>query len=259
MQRHEKRQMQRTIRKDIFPQLERCIEDKIDNYSVYASSLKILDEMKSLTAKTVNNAVKVAQNLSMDVIRMRTSAKPVSCAKGCSMCCHLYTSATAPEIFSIKQRLLKGGFDVEKFLSTTFGGEGEHHTKRVPGEHACPLLSLDGLCGVYADRPLACIRMASYSLPACQKAFSNRGGDIPFSGDHIEIVDSIRIAYKAALLKKDLDYQAYELISGLKSVLQHEDAETDWLSGNSVFSPTSVDDSLSTEEDEAIKYISSQL
>lgn len=113
---------------------------------------------------------------------------PLACHKGCSTCCTLRVTATAPEILLIARyvrwasdALKRAEVDLEQRLADADRvTRGLSEEQRVALRRRCPFIA-NGVCVIYPVRPLACRGHASYDKRACVEAAAGRAGDIPFS------------------------------------------------------------------------------
>ena len=100
----------------------------------------------------------------------------LACAGGCSACCGVRVVATAPEILLIAATIRNLPRKAAAVLGERIGacaaasarlGEQERMALQTP----CPFVGAqDGLCVLYAVRPLACRGHASYDRQACADA-----------------------------------------------------------------------------------------
>ncbi|WP_374378661.1 YkgJ family cysteine cluster protein [Dongia sp.] len=161
---------------------------------------------------------------------------PIACKKGCSHCCNIWVSATAPEVLTLANVVrLRGDAAVKKVR------DANEVTKAYPFEirdshpHPCPLLEND-LCTVYEHRPKACRLAASANAEICGRSYRNTTNeDIPTPFLYLMGRSAYALAFAAALQKSALPYHAYELNAALVRVLDTEDAEHRWLSGEDIF------------------------
>jgi Fe-S-cluster containining protein len=174
----------------------------------------------------------------IDATLRRLSNIPVACGKGCSHCCHIWVSATAPELLFIAKALRRRS----DAAAVSERVKAAHlQTKDFPlhirdqHPHACPLL-VDHLCSIYEIRPEACKLAASGDAEICARSYlnlTNEGVPTPFL--HRVAQGHYAIALAVALKHSQLSYKAYELNGGLNRALERDDAERAWLAGEDVF------------------------
>lgn len=106
-----------------------------------------------------------------------SARNPISCARGCTACCHDNPHGVAGvEILRIQRALSSSGLEAElrediteaaaafAALSAEHGPEAALQRQRSQGR-PCPLLGADGDCRAYPQRPVAC-RMFHALSPA---------------------------------------------------------------------------------------------
>jgi hypothetical protein len=146
-------------------------------------------------------------------------------------------SATAPEIFQLAQALAESTNSdaakrIEQAASTITGLDPE---QRLLQSIPCPLLS-DGLCSMYALRPLNCRSMASRSEPQCFRTFvEKREEGISVPRAYVRLGDGLAVALRAAIRSLGLSDDRYELTAALATVLSDPNSEQRWLAGEDVF------------------------
>src|SRR3954471_10750663 len=80
------------------------------------------------------------------------AAPALACAKGCSLCCHNWVTATAPEIFLLARAARADAAAPARIRTAAGLSDGMERAVRVAGAAACALLQ-DDLCSVYTARP----------------------------------------------------------------------------------------------------------
>lgn len=162
---------------------------------------------------------------------------PIDCKKGCSHCCYIWVSATAPELLFTAKIIKSKGEQVIERLRTAhlhtkqfnFDARGEH-------PHACPLLEQD-VCSIYEFRPKACRLAASADAAICARSYHNvTNEDIPTSALYLMARSVYGIALAVALKQSNLPYHAYEFNAGLVRAIDTDEGERAWLSGQDIFS-----------------------
>ncbi len=161
---------------------------------------------------------------------------PLACKKGCSHCCRVWISATAPEVLSIAKMVKSGEGDVIDRLATAHSHtKGLDFTARSRNPYPCPMLEHD-LCSIYESRPQVCRLGASGDAQICARVFRNLSNEaIPTPHVYLMGKSAYSIALAIALKRSRLPHEAYELNAALVRALETEDAERVWLSGEDIF------------------------
>jgi Fe-S-cluster containining protein len=174
---------------------------------------------------------------------------PLACHKGCSTCCTLRVTATAPEILLIARyvrwasdALKRAEVDLEQRLADADRvTRGLSEEQRVALRRRCPFIA-NGVCVIYPVRPLACRGHASYDKRACVEAAAGRAGDIPFSAPHMTVRSLVQHAMQSALRDAGSAFGAYELNQAVSMALADGKLQERWTAGDDVFA-----DALATE------------
>jgi hypothetical protein len=160
----------------------------------------------------------------------------IACKKGCSSCCHIWVSVSAPEALSIAKIVKQRGLAaIEKVRSTHEATKDYDFVSR--GEHPfpCPLLEND-TCSIYDARPKSCRFASSIDAEICARSYINISNeDIPMPAMHVFGRDRYTMVMAAALRDAGLRHQAYEFNAALVRALEIDDAEQRWLAGEDVF------------------------
>jgi Fe-S-cluster containining protein len=195
--------------------------------------------------KERDNAHRAAEaaGLALGLVERSLAARPpaaaIACRKGCSYCCHSFVGLTAPEVFrlvdAVRSRRAKVP-SAELVLERCRPLRGLSPPERIGRKLPCPLLE-DGMCSVYADRPMVCRQTTSLSLEACIDEFEDRNKEapIPISPLHLAHVGNVHVAMLGALQAAGLPSAAYELSGAVSVALAVPDAEQRWLSGDNIF------------------------
>ena len=199
------------------------------------------EEGKSPSA--VNMIFTNVMALASQFIDERQNDPSIACKAGCNFCCHMKVTASPIEILTlglnldaklspgdakeIKERI-KINADKTKALTAH-----EHANANIP----CALLDRDGKCSMYEYRPMNCRRWLSFSKEACETAFktSMGKGRVPIDGNAFIVGLGIGDGLEEGLKEARLDFESYELHTGLLRFLETSDAEAKWLRGEPVF------------------------
>jgi hypothetical protein len=159
---------------------------------------------------------------------------PVACGKGCSHCCNIWVSITAPEVLYIAKRLPDGS--AGRVLDAHNATKEFSHEERPYHTYPCPQLNAN-LCSIYESRPLFCRLAASMDAEICRRSYTNiTDEDIPTPAMYIFGREAYATALAVALKGANLPHLCYELNSALNRCLTTPDAEAKWLSGEDIFS-----------------------
>jgi Fe-S-cluster containining protein len=154
----------------------------------------------------------------------------VACRKGCAFCCHLYVSATAPELLVLADHIARWPDArrtalIARLIEADRVTRGLSAVERVRLNRPCPLLE-DGACAAYAVRPLACRAYASFDAAACERSSLERdpAAPIPVPRVNIRTRRFLSHTFRAALGERGLDGESHELNAGLLRALGIPDA-----------------------------------
>lgn len=189
------------------------------------------------------------QSFDLNVARQCEGLPALDCHKGCSTCCTLRVTATAPEVFmlarfirAVTPGLTKHGVDLRAQIAQANDltrGLGE--LDRVASRQRCPFVA-QGVCVVYQVRPLACRGLASYDRKACAQAASGRRDEIPYSEPHMRLRSLVQNALQSAVRDVGLAWGTYELNQALLMALDDDTLEARWLAGEDVLNAAVVEE-----------------
>ena len=113
--------------------------------------------------------VRVALNLDAMLARM-------ACKAGCSWCCHQVVGVTTAELALLTQTIAAMPEDrrtriKSRAQNAMTKGRGLDQGQWWAAQIRCPLLEDDGLCGIHADRPLACRAFNSADADLCRRSY----------------------------------------------------------------------------------------
>ncbi len=196
-----------------------------------------------LTERSNGHRASEAAALAHDMMETALKTWPgkveIACRKGCSYCCHTFVMTIAPEIFRVAEMIRAGrvkGIDVAIVESRAAPLKGLGPDQRTGSKLPCPLLQ-DGMCSVYAERPIVCRQATSLSLPSCIDEYEgiDKTGQVKVSSAHLAHAGNANVALLGAMRAVGLDTKAYEFSSALVVALSAPDTEQRWLEGEDVF------------------------
>lgn len=190
-------------------------------------------------ARRAGEAAGLAQALAERSLRAHPSGAAIACAKGCNYCCHGFVGVLPPEAFRIAEIVSGGrpaGIDARTVRARAAPLIGLTPAARIGRKLPCPLLA-DGMCSVYAARPLVCRQTTSLSLPDCLEEFEGTDplGRIEISSAHLAHASNAHVVLLGAMYAAGLPTAAYELGALLDAVLEEPDCEARWLAGEDLF------------------------
>jgi hypothetical protein len=162
---------------------------------------------------------------------------PIACKKGCSHCCHVWVSATAPELLLIAKIVRRrGGEVIDRLRAAHLYTKDFSFEERFRQPNPCPMLEQD-VCSIYDSRPKACRLAVSGDASLCGRVYRQLTNEkIPTPTLHLGARPIYATAMAVALKRSQLPYNAYEFVAGLIRALDVPDAERAWLSGDNIFS-----------------------
>ncbi len=164
---------------------------------------------------------------------------PIACGKGCSHCCNIWVSATAPEALYIAKRLSAEA--IERVSVAHEATKVFSHAERPFHPYPCPML-VDDLCTVYAERPLFCRLAASGDAEICRRSYHNITDEqIPTPVMYLFGRETYSTALMVALAGSGLPHVCYEFNGALQRCLTTPDAESKWLGGEDIFAGVARD------------------
>lgn len=172
---------------------------------------------------------------------------PLDCTRGCAACCSLRVTATAPELLlaarflrAVQPALRERGIDLVAGLrAADQRTHGLSEAQRVALRQTCPFIA-QGVCVIYAVRPLACRGHASFDRKACGAAAAGKVMQVPHSEGHRRLRAIVQNALQSALRDGGLAWSAYEFNAGLLAALDDQTSQTRWLAGGDPFAAAAV-------------------
>jgi len=138
----------------------------------------------------------------------------VACRKGCSHCCHVWVSATAPEILHVAKQVRRRSGAAENVRAAHAITGGYSFSVRALRPNPCPMLSEDA-CTIYEHRPVSCRYAASPDDYACRRVMRELVREVvPMPLLHKRGRGAYEIATVIALHRAALPHHYYELTRG---------------------------------------------
>jgi hypothetical protein len=166
------------------------------------------------------------------------------CGAGCSSCCWTPVIDVTPLEAIVVATYLQHSLPEERLeeLREQIAANAKIRLKMTPEQQAgvrirCALLGPDGLCSVYASRPLVCAGVFSLSRTACETASRGEDGhtDVPLDQPAKAWTMGVSGGLQRALVEAGLDGNLYELHGAVLCVLDTPAAAAKWLRGEDVF------------------------
>lgn len=203
--------------------------------AVLGMGLVIRDRLAdaAATGRATQAAALAAAMLDKTIQRM-PQAPSYQCAKGCNFCCHSAVAVSAPELFRVMRLLEEGGsLDRAAVLARAKARTATTFEAVLSLRSACPLL-IEGVCGVYEDRPMGCRQFVSTSVDGCRATFQRGTDELPFVPAAANAGLIVRSLLMGAAASLGLKADTYELSSALVAAAGQPDAEARWLAGEDV-------------------------
>ncbi len=215
-------------------------------WAVAAQARHLIDGLRGDNPTRAGDAAQHAHDFFETAVKNNTPDGPVECAKGCSLCCSLYVTATAPEVFCVANHLRREYPDrLEQIREAVKSADRDTRymdaDQRLNFRLPCPMLNAQGACSVYTARPSACRALVSSSLRACQRGFAGEDVSIPRPTMWWKLRGAHTFAMETALVECGLPVHHYNFNHALRIVLDDETAELRWLSGEDVFANVTRD------------------
>ena len=168
----------------------------------------------------------------------------VACRKGCALCCSLYVSATAPQVFAIADHIRRTApdlaADVARIEAADLRTRGLDGRGRLINKAFCAFL-VDNACSIYPVRPSACRGLLSRSVESCERAYRGEAENTEAIGAADIIRNACDEAFWAVLHKRGFKLAGYELAHAVLVALADESAEARWHRGEDVFAAVAAD------------------
>jgi Fe-S-cluster containining protein len=208
-------------------------------WAVIAATRVALDVLRGHGPSRASNAAKRAHDFFEISLKHNPSKHAIACTKGCTFCCHVSVTATAPEIFLVASTIREQHKqDFEAVLNRVRASDQRTHglssMERARQKIPCAMLS-EGACSVYGARPGACRGFTSTSAQDCESGFNGQPVQIKTPSVWTALMNAHKQALWAALAAAELPVERYEFHHALRIVLETPDAENRWLSGEDIF------------------------
>jgi len=177
------------------------------------------------------------------------------CRATCCACCLSVPVDVTPLEALVIAEYVRGSVDAERLALVCLRLARTAKARRAgaieqsrPVRAACALLGSDGLCTVYAVRPLACAGFFSLSREACDAAY-----EYPEAAAPVVPIDRPARAWtmgvsgglQHALVEAGVDGNLYELNSAVLCALETPHAADRWLSCEDIFADCTCTDAHS--------------
>lgn len=173
--------------------------------------------------------------------RASEEGSPAHCRRGCSWCCHQAVFAVTHEFLVLREYVVAHSSPEEAsgYLARAEKKSGITTPKALREllRHRAPCPFLDnGICGVYAARPMACRIYLSSSEAACRLDFQDPGDEKQFPGLFdfpLQAGRMLNEGFVAYLKQNGLQSTELPLEQGYASMMQADMTLEGWLSNRS--------------------------
>jgi Fe-S-cluster containining protein len=161
---------------------------------------------------------------------------PIACGKGCSHCCTIWKTVSAPEAIHLAKLVTAMGADaIDRVRAANAVTSPYGFQARSQHPHDCPMLQ-NNSCTIYENRPRVCRGAASTDADICARSHRNLTNEtIPTPKLYIGSGVVYIMALYAALSHLSLHNGHYEFNAAVTRVLDTPDAERRWLAGEDIF------------------------
>lgn len=155
-----------------------------------------------------------------------------ACRKGCSHCCHLRVELLPPEVFYIAEHIKTLPEPQQAAIKNNLALHNAYAHNKTFAEYskACPFLTAQSGCALYAVRPHKCRAMVSKRVETCIVT-GDADEDQPLSAAFQQLVMQTIELYK----QQGCVMHPVELGQGLLAALQNEQLAQRWHMGEQVF------------------------
>lgn len=243
-----------------------AVSAALRRFSAMGFDAQVASELVTSTARIVSEQLEDARSRHDVIAAMRSAVKIASiayrtvreengkkglpvlqaaCARGCTHCCSLHVSVSAPEAL-VLAAFLRDQLDATAFATlreqlarAAEEVRGLDQAARVTAKTKCPLLVGDA-CSVYPVRPLACAGASSVDASACEKALDDPNAGVPIEPIVHGAMRAVQLGLAVALSARGLDVGRYEL-AGAVAAAMADDAAARFLAGERVFERSAAD------------------
>lgn len=213
----------------------------IDEISAIARTLHTLLERAKRSKSVAETMSFLYSNVGATLSHLKDVE--IACGKGCSHCCHIWVSATAPEALYIASRIRRKANSTVQFRIA----DAHQNTKQFAfderDKHPYPRPMLENnACSIYDIRPMTCRFAASGDAEICARSYHNvTDENIPTPFMYVAGSGAYALAMSCALKRAGFIPAAYSFNSALEIALTNHNAEEEWLKGVDVFASVSRD------------------
>lgn len=193
------------------------------------------------TTQAAIGAMSVSDELRRYHLEVVPAPQAIACHAGCSWCCHMKVSLTAPELFALVEYLENSVSELARERIKARAAELSQDPRifssdaKIEARIPCALLSDQGACLVYPARPLACRGYNSLDAEACRQALDDDGQVIEWNEPLVRESAAVALGFLAGIEDAGLAAELLELTSGLHIALSEPNALQRWLAGEPVF------------------------
>jgi Fe-S-cluster containining protein len=207
-----------------------------DPSAVIAMARRLLDKFEQAkAAQNVDDAVRyLYQKIDATIGEFRDVR--IACGQGCSHCCVISVTVSAPEALYVGKLIMAKGADaIARVRAANEVTRQFELAERDQHPHDCPMLQ-NNSCTIYEHRPKACRQAASTDANICARSHRDLTGEgIPSPAAYVGSRTAYATALYAALAQASFDDSAYEFNAAVVRVLDTPDAEQRWLAGEDIF------------------------
>ena len=191
----------------------------------------------------------------------------LACDAGCNFCCYLMATVSGPEALFIAHRIEEsfspaGLNQLKQRINAAYQRTRRLDNRaRMMASIACPFLGEDGLCTIYAFRPLDCVTYHSLSRQACAEIMQKPERGHPTHAALRAVGMGIKAGLGQGLVDAKLEQPAlrYELIEAMRICLKDKHAMGKYLAGKNIFRPAAIVIDEETGVSYKIRYAPPQL
>jgi Fe-S-cluster containining protein len=176
---------------------------------------------------------------------LRQKGARVACKSGCSFCCHLRVTVTAPEAIALFRYLRSEipaslAQEIERRILANADQIAQLTQQQQLSTNVRCAFLVNGTCSAYRARPLACALHHSLDVDACEDLYRNPA-DFSVGIRKLKIIEETMAAthagMKQALQGLGLSDQPMELHTAVAAVLRNQSLIAAWRSGLPLLQP----------------------